>query len=274
MFDKSAIETLQQADAIRVASDIVREDKAAALPEGFALHDLEIFRQYRRRERGTMNTTNVDSLFEYCQDHRESGATVFVNPEKMTATAVLNFGTTMEPGHCDNVANLELKKTAAFVALLNTATGQKLSQTFTAEFFEDWSDLVKFENEDGALLEPKKAIAAFRKLTIESMQKLEASEQQLGASRSTFESVKASSENGIATTIHFTCLPYQELTERTFTLRLSIITGPDKPAISLRIKNYELHQEEMAIELSNIIDKIFGAALQMPVLLGTYAAKK
>lgn len=276
MIDKSAVEALQQAEAIKEASEVVRlalqGDDAAALPDNFSVHDLERFRSTRRRAVGFMSTSVVDSFFEYSKTHQEEGASIFVNPDEMTATTFLNFGKSSTPGHCDNLAQLKLKKTAAYTALIAHATGSRLSQASVSEFFEDWAGMAIFSNEDGTVIESKKAIAAFRKLTIESLQKLEASEQQLGASRSTFESVKASSENGIATTIEFRCRAYEALEARSFMLRLSVITGPEKPAIALRIQNHELHQEEMATELSNIIKEKF-ADIQVPVLLGSYAKK-
>lgn len=279
MFDKSAIQAIQESSGINAAVNAVelalQGNDAVALPDSFAVHDLENFRPNRRRARGTMSTSVVESFFKYTKEHKENGASIFVNPDDMTATTVLNFGNPDKAGHCDNLAQLKLKKTAAYVALITHATGQRLTQTQAAEFFEDWVgvvDVVEFFGDDGGVIESKKAIAALRKLTIESMHKLEASEQKLGATRSTFESVQASSSESAPTNVMMSFKAYESLEPREFNLRLSIITGGDKPAITLRIQNHELHQEQMAKELERIIAAEFKGT-EIPVFLGTYNKK-
>ncbi len=116
-----------------------------------------------------------------------------------------------------------------------------------------------------------KAIAAIRKLSIESMRKLESSEQSLSASKSAFESVQATSAEPIPTTIYFDCEPYYGLESRQFVLRLGVLTGGDKPAINLRVVKQELHDEEMANEFADLARDALGSAL--PVLIGAYASR-
>lgn len=117
----------------------------------------------------------------------------------------------------------------------------------------------------------KHAIAAVRNITIEGLRKVEASEQQLSASKSTFESVSASSKDPLPTTIYFRCEPYHGFENRLFVLRLGIRTSDGKPAITLRIVNEELHEEQMAQELS---DKVRAAVNDAcPVLIGDYTGR-
>lgn len=276
MFDKDAIETMQEGSAILQANNALSlafEDKAVvALPERFTDHDLERYLPNRRRARGVMNTDNLASFAEYTKAHAEPGASVFVDAEHMKAVAVLNLGTPEAPGHGDNRAMLALKRTAAFTALLAHANnaGRGMTQTVASEFLEDWPDHIQCFNSEGEI-SPPKAIAALRKLSIEAMRKMESSEQSLSASRSAFESVQATSSEPIPTTIYFKCVPYQELAERQFVLRLGVLTGGDKPSITLRIVKVELHNEEMAQELASLTrDALAGS---FPVMLGEYAIK-
>jgi uncharacterized protein YfdQ (DUF2303 family) len=132
---------------------------------------------------------------------------------------------------------------------------------------------MQFFNDDGAITAPK-AIAALRKLSIESMRKLESSEQSLSASKSAFESIQATSTDPIPTMIYFTCKPYADLDERQFVLRLGVMTGGDKPTITLRIIKEEEHAEQMAAELAELIGSSFyelGGKSTIPVLLGSYS---
>lgn len=273
MFDKEAIEALSESEAISQADlslqTSLKNRGVLALPEHFKTHDLEGYMPKRRRARGTMTTISVRDFAKYVKDHAEQGTSVFVNPDEMTATAVLNLGTPEEPGHTDNRAVCRSKVTAAFEALKMHATGRGLPQSTVAEFFEDWADHLLFFK-DNESVTPPKAIAAIRKMTIESMRKLESEEKSLSASKSTFENVQATSADPIPTTIYFNCEPYFGLKERNFVLRLSVLTGNEKPAITLRIVKLEEHEQDMAQEFaalvaSNVID--------LPVLLGTYASK-
>lgn len=274
MINKEAIEALAESAAIHQAEEAVthamQADGAAALPEHFKVHDLEGYMPTRRRARGVMTTISVGSFAEYVKRHIENGASVFVDQDAMQAVAVLNLGTPTDPGHADNRAVCKAKITAAFEALKAHANGRGMSQSIVAEFFEDWAGELLFFK-DGEAVTPPKAIAAIRKMTIESLRKLESEEKSLSASRSTFENVQATSADPIPTTIYFNCNPYYGLGERTFVLRLSVITTGDKPAIGLRIVKMEEHEEEMAQEFAALVGKAIGA--ELPVLLGTYATK-
>jgi uncharacterized protein YfdQ (DUF2303 family) len=275
MFDKDAIKELAQAEAITAASKAVAgsfaDDKAiVALPAEFTVHDLEKNLPLRRRARGIMTTSSVAPFAEYVNQHKEPGAAVFVDQDAMTAVAVLNLGTPNDPGHADNIAKMVAKRLAAFTALLQHANGGGLAQAKAAEFMEDWPGYFKFFK-DSTEITPGQAIAAVRKLTIEAMRKLEATEQQLSATRSAFESVSATSTEPLPTTIYFNCVPYHGLNERQFVLRLGVLTSAKDPAVVLRIVNKEQHDEEMAAELAVLVDSSLSAS-GVPVMVGKYQA--
>lgn len=272
MFDATAIEKLTEAQSIGAAAAATAAGLAVgavALPDSYTIHDLEKMQETRRRARGVMGTSVIADFATYVLQHKEEGATVFIDPDAMTATAVLNLGTPDAPGHADNIAKLGLKRTAAYAALRNIATGAGHKQATMAEFFEDWPSELQFFNDEGAIAAPK-AIAAIRKVTIEALRKLESTEQSLSASKSTFEAVTASSSEPIPTTIYFNCVPYADLEARTFVMRLTIGTGGEKPTIGLRIVKQEEHDEEMARELAALVVE---AVPETPALIGSYSAR-
>ena len=275
MFDKDAIKELAQAEAITAAGSAVAaalDDGTAtvALPSEFTVHDLEKTLPLRRRARGIMTTSSVAPFAEYVDQHKEPGAAVFVDQDAMTAVAVLNLGTPDQPGHADNIAKMVAKRLAAFTALLQHASGSGLAQAKAAEFLEDWPGYLKIYKDSGEITAAK-AIAAVRKLTIEAMRKLEATEQQLSATRSAFESVSATSTEPLPTTIYFNCVPYHGLKDRQFVLRLGVLTSAKDPAIVLRIVNKEQHEEEMAAELATLVDSSLSES-GVPVMVGKYQA--
>lgn len=269
MIDKDAIEALQLSEAITAANNNVGASFVAALPEGFRLHDLEKHQTNRRRAIGVMKTNALPDFATYVEAHAEIGATVFVNAQAMSATAVLNLGVPEEPGQADNLAVLEARRTAAFSALQHIANGQPRSQQEIAEFLEDWPSMVSCFNDEGIIPNPK-AIAAVRKVTIEAMRKMENTEKQHAASRSAFESVQATSTEPLPTLVYFETVPYHGLASRLFVLRLGVRTSGDKPTITLRVQNLEQHEEEMANELAELVS---ATVKTTAVLLGTYQPK-
>ena len=271
MFDKEAIQALQQGESITTASDSViaalsTSASVVALPSDFHLHSLESYRPTRRRARATVSTRFTAPFADYVAAYAEAGAAVFVDPASLSATAVLDLGTTEEPGHADHKAVLEPIRTAAYAALL-AASSKPLTQQELAEFFEDWTGQVQFFNDAGDI-SPKQAVAAVRRITIEALQKVESEEQSLSANRSAFESVSATSKEPIPTTIYFKAQPYADLSERTFILRLNVLTGEKTPRLRLRIQKAELHDEEIAAEFVLKLGDVLGATL--PVLVGKY----
>jgi uncharacterized protein YfdQ (DUF2303 family) len=273
MLNKEAIDALQEGKSIENAfKALLRSNETqhiAVLPSDYQRIDLENVQPHRRRALGNFNTTALASFAAYTLQHAEPGCSVFVDPQAMKATAVLNLGGPDKPGHADNTATLQAEKTAAYTNLLLITMGAK-KQAIIAEFLEDWPDLITCFHH-GEQLSPPKAIAAIRKITIEGLRKIESEEQQLSASRSAFESVQATSTEKLPTHIYFKCQPYKDLPERTFVLRLQINTGDDKPTISLRMVKAELHAEEMANELAALVVDNFAA--DIPVMLGQYIKK-
>lgn len=252
-----------------VQEAIITGTGAAALADDVKVHDLEPYLPNRRRARGTMATAYVAPFAQYATAYAEPGAAVFVDADNMTASAVLDLGTKESPGHIDHRAKLQPSKTATYAALLNI-NGRAQSQQQLAEFVEDWNITaqMKFFNNEGEI-QTGKALAAIRRITVENLRKVDSEEQQLSANRTAFESVKASSQEPIPTTIYYTCKPYADLEERTFVLRLSILTSDKGPSLVLRIQNLEAHVEEMGQQLCALVFEAINGA--MPVLMGSYS---
>lgn len=273
MFTPETLAALQQAQAIINANNSITNSdttkEVIALPSDFELRNLESYNLLRRRARGDMTTAALTAFTDYTKAYAEAGACVFINQDEMSATAVLNLGYTYAAGHADNRAKLQLRKTAAYAALCQIATGQGLKQATVAEFLEDWPEHIQCENENGKIETPK-AIACVRKLSIDTIRKIESEEKQLSTTMSAFESVTASSPEPVPTTIKFECQPFADLQPRCFVLRLGVQTGGDKPSITLRIAKAEKHSEEMAEELAGLIDSKFEDANDTMVLLGNY----
>lgn len=278
MFDAAAIREIANGDAIRAANAHLacETTKSLIVPEDFKVVSYEHAMPLRNRARGNMKTSAIGDFVVYAVANAEDGASIFIDPDSLRAVAVLNLGTPLAPGHADNTATLVLDQTAAFQSLLQHASGNPLSQKSAAEFFEDWQDNMSFKDQDGNSITPAKAVAAIRKISIEAAKKVESEEQSLSATKSAFESVKATSTEAIPAHITFSCMPLYGLGDRAFAMRLSVLTGGAAPAFTLRIIKFEQHQQEMSVELvSDVEDRVAETLGQesrgkLPVMIGTY----
>jgi len=185
---------------------------------------------------------------------------------------VLNLGTTTAPGHADNIALLQLQPTAAFSALTKI-NGNHISQKTAVEFLEDWIDLVQFfstASDSPSVITKGSALQALRKLTIEAARKVESVSANFKETMSAFESVEASSTLTLPDLVYFSCVPYEGLSERSFVLRLSVITGDDKPKLCLRIRQMEQHEDQMSAELMQLVETALHEDSNVTVLRGQY----
>lgn len=260
--------TIDQANcAIFSALDIgCGRSPLIALPSTFEQHDVEHYLSARIRARGTFTAPYMNDFVAYAAQHKEDGASVFVDADNITATAVLNLGTPTTPGHADQLAKLAPKRTAAYEALHNI-TRSPQPQREMAEFLEDWLPYWSALHEGNPLMQGQ-AVLAIRNLTVEAAIKADHKEESLSASRSTFESVKASSVHTLPGVIVFKCQPYPDLQTREFVLRLSVLTNDKTPRFQLRITALEEHIEQMATEFAVQIRE--AAEGQIPVLIGAY----
>jgi len=258
-------ELLQDNGALHEYSKIVQAEKiqeflqeqsdgsAIAIPEGVKIADLENYLVQRRRYRGRMRTNLIAEFVEFVtatsdEYGHQQPIPCFVHAEQMVAEVYFNLGDVDNPGHGDHTAQLEMQKTEAFRQLLKI-DGSKMDQRSIAEWMEDWRDHLEAVAEDSSTVIPiGHAVAAVRKITIGSTAESTSETQTFSSQQSAMAQVEAKNREKMPAFLKFTCEPYNGLQERTFTLRLSLITG-ETPRIGLRIVRLETQQEEMAKEL-------------------------
>lgn len=245
-----------QAAQIQAMIDGQTDGSAVAIPEGVKIADIEQYLEHRRRYRGSMSTNLISEFVEFttatCDIYSHAmeldNVPCFVNARKMAATVYFNLGDIDEPGHGDHTAILEMDQTESLRELLKI-NGVKLDQRTLAEWMEDWRDHIEALAEDGNTILPiGPAVAAVRKITIGASSETTSETQTFSNRQSAMAEVEAKNRDQMPAFLRFTCEPYQGLQERTFTLRLSLITG-ETPRIGLRIVRLETAEEEMAQEL-------------------------
>jgi uncharacterized protein YfdQ (DUF2303 family) len=101
------------------------------------------------------------------------------------------------------------------------------------------------------------ATKALRDLTIESAREVNSQVNHFSESMSAMERIEAKNQSSLPSAIVFKCVPYLALSEREFTIKVSLITGGDKPSIGLRIVRIDAIEEEIALEFKELLVAAF-----------------
>lgn len=255
--DKSAIQHIQDTAAQNFA--IVEIEKSvenvAVMHKDFGLADLEQYLPHRRRFKGKYQTNAPSAFVEYLFEHADESVNVFVSQDKLNATAILNMGDNITPGHCDHTAHVALNMSAPFLAL-EAVHKEKLSQKNAAEWIEDWNQFIRILGEDRQEIPMAAAVASIRKMTVEQKRAQESSVGTFRQERTAMESIEARAETKPAY-LEFTCVPHASLKPRTVLHRINILLGGEAPNFTFRPIQWETMLEEMIQEFTdNLMEEI------------------
>lgn len=262
--DRSAIEAIGQlAIDAQQANRLNTDTPAIVLTDlGGSQHiqSLEAFQPGRSRYRGDFTTQHITDFAKHVAIQGESdleGHQGFIDTDAMSAKVFFNLGDHEHPGHGDHTATLKLKPTAAYAALLGVVNRQ-LDQRTLHDFVEDWRDMITpvYDGEaDRSRM--ANALASIRDVTVETARKVNHVERDMGTTRCAMESVDAKSSLTLPSGFQLLLDPYADLPSRLFRLRLGVITGNDKCALTLRIQQAEQLTEQIAEDFRDALhDKL------------------
>lgn len=227
-----------------------------AVPSGFDLVNLEEYMPNRDNYRFRFATKSIPDFGEYCKEFDQEGGKCFINSDHMSAETFFDLGTSEAPLHQLHNARLTLDKTAAFRALL-AINGERLSQKQASDFIEDWEENIVVFDKAGEVIANKMAAKRLREITIEQVREVESIVDDFSESMSAMERIEAKNQDIIPAAFEFKCDPYHGLATRAFNVRLSILTGGDKPQLTMRIVKLEAQEEDMAEEFKEILTDTF-----------------
>ncbi|MDN2661814.1 DUF2303 family protein [Psychromonas sp. 14N.309.X.WAT.B.A12] len=258
--EKEAIKQIQESANIPAIIDQLKalDTKAPCIvtPDNFNVKNLESYMEHRTNYRLAMNTNSLADFIAYSQKYQQEGATCFINAEQMRANTVFDLGTEIAPGHQQHSSTLSLEKTAQYKAILNT-NGDRLSQKNASEFIEDWGDFITVYSSDGEVIQNPIAAKRLRDLTIETAREINSKVEDFSESMSAMERIEAKGKELLPNKIQFICKPYSGLAEYNFTIRVSILTGGDKPQLGFRIIQLEAVQEKIVNEFKEALTNAF-----------------
>lgn len=252
--DKSAVDHIQKTANIPAILDQLANvgvsGPVAIVPHDFKVESLEGYMEHASRYRMKFETTNIDDFVKYNEAFDVEGATCFVDAESMKAKTIFDLGDTAKPGHKSHSASIQLKKNAAFRAMLKHGD-ERLGQKQVADFLEDWDASITVTGKSGEDMTPRAAASIIRDISIEAARTMNSQVDDFSESMSAMEKIEAKAKGDLPAFIKFTCTPYPCLTERTFVMRVSILTGSEKPVLTLRVLKLEQIEEEIAIEFKD-----------------------
>jgi uncharacterized protein YfdQ (DUF2303 family) len=239
------------------------------------LHSLERFNVGRERYRGALATTSIDDFSSYVdsanphEDIPGFGAVGFVDIDNMAAKVFFNLGTVESPGHGDWNATLTMQPTAAYKAL-HAIDSQRLDQTKLTEWLEDWSDFLVADFPPDAAGDSTlvRAVASIRKMKISNKSESTSNVGDFAAQRSAMEEVEAKSADLLPVGFRLATEPYEGLSTRSFALKLSVLTGGEKPLLVLRWQRKEAAIEAIAREFKSVLASKLGE--KVPLTIGNF----
>ena len=108
-----------------------------------------------------------------------------------------------------------------------------------------------------------KAIAAVRTITIKASSESDHAVSETRTSRSAMDQIEATSKETLPASLVFSVVPYEGLSERNITLRVSVITSGAQPMLKLRWIGEEVQREEIAQEFKSVLDAQIGETAQL-----------
>lgn len=265
------IEVLNQITETAVIASSVNTDKlketdfpTAVISNDTRVISLENYQKNRNYFKGAFKTSDIDNFSEYNKNQdKYDDKQCFIDPEHMMAYSIFDIGNKECAGHCSHTATLLLNKSVEYKSLLKL-NDEVISQKTISEFIEDWSENITCSYvESGELkpLENKIAIQSVRKVTLEAKSDKTSEINDFESKQSVMESVEAKAKDygdKLPSRISFKCKPYDILQERTFMIRISLLTGDKSPRFSFRIINLGAHEKEMSKEFMDVLTNKLG----------------
>jgi len=262
-----------------VARDIGAFTDAAvvALPEGLSLENIERFMPVKNRYTGYFKTHLLDEFARYCKLGKDAGASpVFVDANRMSARRIFDLGNEENPGHCENMAELELKRTPAFRFLCEAISDKSPTQPVYGQLslvnmIHDWREHITVKATDGKTIPVPTAMNLIRGINIEASLDQSHSVDNFGESSSSMEQIeaKARGDKALPAGLEFKCVPYYGLQERKFEIQISIHLEKDKkPQLKLRVMGRDVIAEHIEQEFSDKIAKVF---TDKSVVIGSFS---
>lgn len=239
MIDLSKLQAL-----LHPVSDPAANVDAVAVADGYALVDLERYRDTPARFRGSFATRWPDDWLAYLDQHAGAHSAVFIDDDRPRARAILDYraeggaSAVDLPAWGQHSALLELQKTPPYSALCNQADGQRRHCDALIDLLLDWPDDLRPCRAKGDLdWEHQDLAQALHELRHIKTQREASAEHEIGdfaQGRSLTE--RQAIRNQPPGAVQLVTPAYDGLPSIVLTGRLRYHLDSDKPLYSLRLE--------------------------------------
>lgn len=248
--DESAIKRIEE---LASAGCLETHYPSIVVPSGCSVQSLEKFGVAPVRQRVKLRTESIEEFCDYIAREGDGDSVVLVNPDGSGATCILDFGCMENPLFKEHRIRLTLDYTPEFQALLDICR-RPVSQQDLIDFIEDWSYcLTTKAGEDALALH--QAVAAIRKVTIESIQENCSEVADFASSASALAKVSAKSGDWkLPGMLNMECKAYDGTSTLSVPCRISVLTSEKAPTFRLRIVGLKSIESGAAAEVLKQID--------------------
>lgn len=262
-------ETLVHIQDTAVFDQVVQQLKSATserpdivLPNSMKVDSLEQFMPLAKRFRFCMSTTFIDDFTNYTVEKGSQESICLidtVDPQDMSALAIIDLGDDAEPLHKSHQAVLHLQPLYDYRLLMNSVN-REYSQKELADWVIDNKHLILIFDSMGDSMTAEQAAAVFKEMTIESAKSMASVVGDYSDALSISEKIEAQNAPKLPAAIVFKCTPYTSFQAHEFQIRVSLSLNGDRPKIKLRDVDLERQQEQIALEFASILRTKLDAA--------------
>jgi|GEM_PF-3715890 len=251
--DASAIQTIADLAQINEINAGSLQSRVYAVPNSARLESIERFEGVPDHFRGNYNTTVLDEYVLYINKNADEESGIFINPDEMSAKAIIDLGSHELPKWGKHKATAKLKQTPAYTALLN-ADNITSNQQELIDWLEDWESYINFYDADNKGLDFKRTIRALRRIKFNANLETTNDLSNFATSRSTLEQIelKAGYEDFPVGFI-FECEPYEGFSSYRFACQLRAMPNDKDALFKYRIGQLEAQKVLIADEFKQMI---------------------
>ncbi len=256
--DAEAIKRIEQLAAAGTTAHVDRP--YLVVPEGANLESLEQFEDQPYRMRARFRTERITDFCRYVQEQAvQEGGAVFIHPRGKGAQAVIDYGSHDAPLWGNHRASLAPKHTAEYDSLLK-AVSEPLTQRDITDWLEDWQSIITPYRE-GETLPVSQAIANLRRVDIKASLESQHQEDDWSSTKSSMEQIEAKSgKRKLPEGFRLEGKVFPDTESRDIDVRISLLTGDNKPRFRLRIVGREALEESIAREVEERVREGLGEA--------------
>lgn len=220
------------------------------------LNDLEKFKPFPNRFRGTFTTSLLEQFALYVTAQANIDTSLFINHIEGTAEAIIDQGSISDPHWGNHRAKLFLLKLPEYAALLDN-NDKALNQRVFIDLIEDYANAFAFFDSAGNPLDTSTVINNLHRLKVDTTRSAENNIGNYAAAASAMEKIemKAAGNSEPPSGFVFNFRPYENFRPFSAKCLMRAVNDGDAVRLKYRIIGLEVLKKEIADVMLTLIDE-------------------